>query len=158
MKTLIIYSSQTGNTQKLAQAVFDEIKGEKNMVTVDEAPSPEGYDLVAMGFWFQAGKPDPKSAEYLARCRPPARLFLFASHGAAKGSDHAKAGMANAIGLTQGCEIAGTFTCQGQVNPKVLEKAKSKPQPPVWIKDADFAKGHPDDADVKALREAVRGL
>ena len=65
MKSLIVYSSQTGNTRKLAEAVRNALPGEKAMVPVDSAPSPEGYDLVAVGFWLQAGKPDPKAAAYL---------------------------------------------------------------------------------------------
>ncbi len=38
--------------------------------------------------------------------------------------------------LATEADILGTYSCQGEVNPKVLEKAKSKPEPPVWIADA----------------------
>jgi flavodoxin len=31
MKALVAYMSQTGNTRKVAQAIFDEIPGEKEM-------------------------------------------------------------------------------------------------------------------------------
>jgi len=122
---------------------------------MDQAPSSEGYDLVAVGFWFQAGKPDPKAMEYLSNCTQSSRLFLFASHGAAKESDHVKNAMDYAINLTNGAKIAGVFTCQGQVNPKVLEKVKQKPEPPVWIKDADHAIGHPNEDDLSALKQIV---
>ena len=80
MKSLIVYSSQSGNTKKLAQAVYESLTGEKEMVAVAEAPDPAGYDLVALGFWLQAGKPDPKSAEYIGRVGKKS-LFLFATHG-----------------------------------------------------------------------------
>ena len=86
MKTLIVYSSQTGNTRKLAQAVNDLIPGEKILCPVDEAPEPEGFDMIVQGFWLKAGKPDPKSSEYLARLGD-VRLFLWATHGAAADSD-----------------------------------------------------------------------
>lgn len=52
-------------------------------------------------------------------------------------------------------EILGTFNCQGEVNPKILEKASAKASPPVWLKDAPDAKGHPDDKDLDALSNAV---
>ena len=45
MKSLIVYSSQSGNTKKLAQAVYESLTGEKEMVAVAEAPDPAGYDL-----------------------------------------------------------------------------------------------------------------
>ncbi len=158
MKSLIVYSSQTGNTLKLAKVIYDELKGEKEMFSIDEAPSPEGYDLVAVGFWFQGGKPDPKAVAYLSKCSKPSRIFLFSTHGAAKDSAHVKSAMDYAVGLTNGSIIAGIFTCQGEVNPKVLEKVKQKPEPPVWINDAGHAVGHPDKADLSALRQAVSNL
>ena len=158
MKSLITYSSQTGNTLKLANNIYDALKDEKEIFPMDQAPSNTDYDLVAVGFWLQAGKPDPKAMEYLSKCTQSSRLFLFASHGAAKDSDHVKKAMDYAVSLTNGAKIAGIFTCQGEVNPKVLEKVKQKPEPPVWIKDADAAMGHPDEKDTQELIAAISGL
>ena len=157
MKLLIVYSSQTENTKKLADTIYESLDGEKDIFPVDEAPSTEGYDLTAVGFWLMGGKPDPKTSEYLAKVGKGDRLFLFATHGAAKGSDHVKNAMDQAIALT-GAEIAGIFTCQGEVNPKVLEKVKQKPEPPVWIGDADHAVGHPDEDDLSALKQMITQL
>ena len=101
MKSLIVYSSQSGNTQKLAQAVYETLTGEKEMYTVSEAPDPAGYDFVALGFWLKTGKPDPKSTEYIGKIgKKP--LFLFATHGAAAGSDHALKAMNHARSLAPG--------------------------------------------------------
>ena len=58
------------------------------------------------------------------------------------GSDHARNAMDAARSLAPEAEIIGTYSCQGQVNPKVLEKARNKPQPPVWLADAPSASGH----------------
>jgi flavodoxin len=158
MKILITYSTQSGNTEKLARAIYDHMEGDKSICPVKEAPAPSGYDLVAVGFWLMAGKPDPKSAEYLAACGPDTRLFLFATHGAGKASDHAKAGMANAAALTDGAQIQGAFNCQGEVNPTVLEKVRQKETPPPWIYDADTAVGHPDASDINALQAVLDKL
>ena len=157
MKSLIVYSSQSGNTKKLAQAVYESLTGSKEMYAVTEAPDPAGYDLVALGFWLQAGKPDPKSAEYIGKVgKKP--LFLFATHGAVAGSDHALKAMDHAKTLAPEADILGTYSCQGEVNPKVLEKAKSKPEPPVWIDDAPNASGHPDKADIEVLKHQISEL
>lgn len=158
MKTLIVYSSQSGNTRKLAQAMADTLGGESDLVPVDQAPATDGYDMVAVGFWFMAGKPDPKSQQFLSGLKSGTRLFLFATHGAAKDSDHVKNGIQFAAGLADNVEIVGVFTCQGEVNPKVLEKAAQKPEPPAWLKDAPQAVGHPDAADLSALAEMIRTL
>ena len=86
------------------------------------------------------------------------KVFLFASHGAAKNSDHVKNAVEYAVNLTNGAQISGIFTCQGEINPKVLEKIKQKAEPPVWIKDADAAVGHPDENDFKDLINIINKL
>jgi flavodoxin len=155
MKALVVYSSQTGNTRKLAQAAYDCLTCEKEIHSLADAPDPAGFDLIVLGFWLQAGKPDPKSAEYIPRIGNR-DLFLFATHGAAAGSDHAKAAMEHAKSLAPAARIRGTFSCPGEVDPKVLEKARAKDPQPTWIKDAAHAVGRPNDADLSALKAAFK--
>jgi flavodoxin len=158
MKSLIVYSSQSGNTKKLADAVFESIAGQKEIYPVAEAPDPIDYDLIAVGFWLQAGKPDPKTMEYLPKIGNGKKLFLFATHGAMSDSAHANNALNIAKGLAPGAEIVRTFSCQGEVNPKVLEKVREKPQQPVWFQDAPYAKGHPDERDIEKLKRIVADL
>jgi flavodoxin len=155
MKTLIVYASQTGNTKKLAEAVSDLLGGEKTVCHIDEAPDPAGFELIALGFWLQAGKPDPKSSDYLSKIGG-ANLFLFATHGASAESAHALKAMDQAKSLAPSARLAGAFNCQGEVNPAFLEKVRKKdPQPP-WIKDAPDAVGHPDQSDIDRLTGIVK--
>jgi flavodoxin len=157
MKSLVVYSSQTGNTRKLAEAVFEMLPDDKTLYPVDEAPDPSDYGLIAVGFWLMGGKPDPKSSEYLGKIgKKP--LFLFATHGAGAGSDHAINGMEVAKSMAPESDIRGTYSCQGEVNPKVLKKASQKPEPPVWLADAPDADGHPNDADIEALNYQLAEL
>jgi len=154
MKQLVVYSSQSGNTKKLAEEIFRQLPEEKEIGTVNSAPAPSGYDVICVGFWFKGGQPDAASQEYLKKCRNK-KVFLFATHGAATESDLVKLGMNKAAELTGGATIIGTFSCQGEVPAKVLENAANKdPQPP-WLKDAPAAKGHPDSDDFYNLNEAL---
>lgn len=156
MKSLVIFSSQSGNTKKLAEAVAANLPGEKEVAAVENAPaSLDGYDFVAVGFWLMGGKPDPKSSEFLARSSGK-KLFLFATHGAARDSAHAKGAMEQARQLAAGAQVVGMFNCQGEVQAKVLETASAKVPKPAWVDDAPAAAGHPDDADLAALKQAVR--
>jgi flavodoxin len=157
MKSLVVYSSQTGNTRKLAKAVFEALPGDKALYPVDEAPDPADYGFIALGFWFMQGKPDPKSAEFLGRIgKKP--LFLFATHAAAADSDHAVQGMAMAKSLAAESDIRGTYSCQGEASPKILEKASKKPQPPVWLAQAPDAVGHPNESDLEVLNHQLAEL
>ncbi|MDM8549865.1 flavodoxin family protein [Desulfobacterales bacterium HSG2] len=154
MKSLVVYSSQTGNTKKLADAVFETLTGEKEIYPISDAPDHEGYDFVAVGFWLKAGKPDPKSSEYLEKIGEKS-LFLFATHGAGKKSAHAENAMNHAKNLAPKAKIVGMYNCQGEVAPKILEKLGAKPEPPVWLADAPAATGHPDESDIDELRRIV---
>jgi flavodoxin I len=152
---LIVYSSRSGNTKRLAETINSLLWGKKTFCSITDAPEPDGYDVVALGFWLMAGKPDPASAEYLPKIRG-SKLFLFSTHGAAAGSKHALKAMELAKSMAPSARIVGTFECQGEVNPKFLEKAGKKDPPPPWIKDAPDAIGHPDDGDLAVLIETLR--
>ncbi len=158
MKALIVYSTQTGNTKKLAQTIHASLPGEKEISFVDNAPAPEAYDIVAVGFWLMGGKPDPKAAAYLETLKDEQLVFLFATHGAAKGSGHAVQGMQLARDIVSGASVVGSYSCQGEVNPKVLAKVKAKPQPPVWLADTATAAGHPDEKDLAELKKIIAAL
>lgn len=151
MKNLIVYSSKSGNTRKLAEAVYDFLPGENVMKSVEEKPDTKGYDLVVVGFWLQAGKADPGSYEYLENL-VPANLFLFATHGAGTDSPHAQNAMEGARSLVASSLVLGAFNCQGEVKEEFLEKVQKKdPQPP-WVKDAGNAVGHPNAHDIANLQ------
>ncbi|MFC1978144.1 flavodoxin family protein [Chloroflexota bacterium] len=50
MKILVAYMSKSGNTKKVAEAIFEEISDEKELKTVDEVDSIAGYELTFLGF------------------------------------------------------------------------------------------------------------
>ena len=153
MSAIVIYSSQSNNTKKVAEAVAEELGCESR--PVGEAGDIAAYDTVAVGFWYKAGQPDPASQEFLATLAGK-KVFLFGTHGAAVGTPPAENGMAKAQELAAGATVVGMFSCPGEVGEKVLEMAAAKnPQPP-WLSAAPAAKGHPDEADLAAARVAAR--
>ena len=154
MKSLIVYSSQTGNTRKLAQAVFDALTGEKDIFPIGEAPDPSGYDFFAVGFWLKGGKPVPESMEYLSKIKGKS-LFLFATHGASAGSMHVHKAMDYAKDSVEDAKFVGTFSCQGEMSPDVIEKIQSRTDPPEWFSDAPKAKGHPNETDIEELKRLI---
>jgi hypothetical protein len=139
----------------LADAIYEIIPDEKIICNIDEAQDPSKFDRICLGFWLMAGKPDPKSQEYLKKISNQ-KLFLFATHGASSQSNHAQQAMKTAKEMASEADIIGCYNCQGEVNPKVLEKAGSKPEPPVWLKDAPAAKGHPDKNDIEQLTQTLK--
>ena len=154
MKSLVVYSTQTGNTKKLAEAVYDALPDEKEILPITEAKDPEEYDFVAVGFWFMGGKPDPNTMQYLPKIGAK-KLFLFGTHGVPKDSPEAANGMNVAKQLASMAEVVGCFNCPGQLSPKLLEMAGKETNLPPWLKDTSISNGHPDENDINEIKELV---
>jgi flavodoxin len=162
MKSLVVYSSLTGNTKMIAESIAAELGEDTAIKSVAENPSADGYDLVAVGYWVDKGAPDKKAAEFL-RSLSNKKVFVFATLGAYPDSDHAKQSLEKGIALLgEGCEVIGTFICQGKVNPQLIsEMAKMFPEGhPHAMNEArqkrlaEAAK-HPNEADCAAAKSAV---
>ena len=59
MNSIVIYSSRTGNTKQVAEAIVGVLPEGTPCVPVNEAPADlSQYDLVFMGFWADQGNAD----------------------------------------------------------------------------------------------------
>lgn len=153
MKTLVVYSSQTNNTKKLAEAAAAELDAE--MVPVSEVGDIGGYERIAVGFWLKGGGPDPATQEFLPKLAGK-KVFFFATHGAAANSAHAKNGLSKAGELAPGATVVGSFRCPGEVSAKIQAAVAEKNPKAPWLPDAPAAAGHPDANDLALLRQAIR--
>ena len=111
MKALVVYSSRTGNTRKIAEAIAAVLPG-CEIHPVESAPAPEGYDLVAVGYWVDKGMPDAQAKAYLETVRD-ANVALFGTLGAWPDSDHARDCIAQGEALVNAPErrnrVLGTY-------------------------------------------------
>ena len=163
MKILMIYSSRTGNTEKICRAAAEELP-KCDIYKVEEAPAPESYDLICLGYWVDKGMPDAKAREYLKDISNK-KVVLFGTLGAWPDSDHAKECIAKSKAMLdgRGNTVLGSFICQGKVDPKIVEMIQKMPNP-VHIMDeerkarlAEAAK-HPDEKDFANAKEFIRSI
>jgi flavodoxin len=152
MKKIVIYSSQTSNTKKLAEGAAAVLAC--GMLPVTEVGEIDHYDFLAVGFWFKGGQPDPSIQELLPKLAGK-KVFFFASHGAATDSDHARNGMNQAIELAAGAEIIGSFHCPGEVPEKVQAAVREKNPKAPWLLNAPDAAGHPNAQDIDHLQTTL---
>jgi len=162
-KWAVIYSSVTGNTKMVAEAIA-EAADSADIFPVQEAPQDlSEYDVVAIGYWLRLGQPDPMTLKYLAQVEN-ARVVFFQTHGAEVNSEHAITSFARAgYHLGKGCEILGTFGCQGKINPAMLEKRKNAPADDphggaAAIERWKKAASHPDAEDLAAAARLVGNM
>jgi flavodoxin len=157
---LIVYSSRTGNTGKVARAIHQGIGVEADLCEVGEAPDPGGYPWIIIGFWVNRGTADDDILAYLARIEGKPVGF-FATLGAYPDSKHAADVVERFSELVgERNMLIGSFICQGRVDPKLAEKFRSFPpdhphaMTPERIKRHQDAASHPDEADLRNATKA----
>ncbi len=74
MKTLIVYDSVYGNTEKIAKAIGGAMAGDVKVLRVGEVnPSDlESIDLLIVGSPTQGGRPTPAIQDFLKKVSEPA--------------------------------------------------------------------------------------
>lgn len=159
MRALIVYSSLTGNTKKVAEAIAQIIPA-CELHPVESAPAPDGFDFIGLGYWVDKGMPDKKCQEYLSGVQGK-KVALFGTLGAYPHSDHAKDCMAKseALAAENGNTVLGSFLCMGKVDPKILDVMRktasaAHPMTPERQARIEEAKKHPDEQDCRNAQEA----
>ena len=168
MKILIVYTSrESGNTRKVAEALAAHFGAECELYDVADAPAPDRYDFIALGFGVYHSFPDCIMIDYMRCCRHK-DVGLFMTLGMWPDSPPAAACLGRAEGLMPTCRVRVKFACQGAYTPQYLEKLKNRPptSPHGWTPERAErimeAMKHPDVNDLKAVCEkfdaAVRKL
>jgi len=163
MKTLLIYSSKTGNTKKVAEAIGEAL--EVIPVPVEENPNPADYDLIVAGYWVDRGTADGKMKSYLAKISGK-KVALFATLGAEPDSEHADKCLDNGAALLgEGSEVVGRFICQGKVSEEMVDMMKKMfpaghphAMTPERLARIDKAASHPNAADLAAAKDYFGNL
>lgn len=160
-KWAVIYSSVTGNTKKIAEAMAEAVGKDCDVFRVQEAPEDvSDYDVVLLGYWLRLGAPDPLMLKYLPKVHGT-RVCFFQTHGTDPTSEHAVTSFARAgYQLGADCEILGTFGCRGKIQPALLAKRKNAgPDDPHGGEKSRerwrLASTHPDAADEAAAKEFI---
>ena len=165
MSYSIVYSSRTGNTALLAQAIREALPQEE--CSYFGAPHAEalGADTIAdtiyVGFWTDKGTCDEQTAHFLQSLTNQ-KVFLFGTAG----FGGAPAYFEQILGrvkenLASGVQVVGTYMCQGKMPQKVRQKYESMKndqnagQMDMYIHNFDEAITHPDSLDVEHAKVFV---
>ena len=125
---LIVYSSKTGNTEKVAKK-FYEVAGERcDLAAVKQVPAVDDYKVIFAGYWVDKGEPDKDMQEFL-QTLDNKKVVLFQTLGAEAYSEHGISSLANAGRyLSTGCKVVGTLSIRGAIDPKLIETMMKMPE------------------------------
>jgi flavodoxin len=165
---LIVYSSKTGNTRKLAEGIrrglAEALGQEPRIGAVEENPDPAGAPWLLLGFWADRGNADQQALQYL-KSLEGRTIGLFGTLGAYPDSDHARDICKRVQELAaEKNAVLGCFLCQGKIDPALTERFKSLPAddphamtPERMERHLEAAK-HPDEKDIEAAAVACLSM
>ena len=158
MKALVVYYSETGNTKKVAEAIFEAVHIEKELKKVQDVKNLAGFDIIFYGFPVSAHSVPGKAAEFISALPAGQKIAFFSTHGSLKGGQLPKQALEHALGLAVKLKVLGHFGCRGEVNQEIIDMLMKNPEHHAWAEEARGAMGHPDKndlADAKAFTKEM---
>jgi flavodoxin len=160
MKTLVAYMSQTGNTQKVAEAIFDEIQGEKEIAKMEELDGLDGYDFYFVGFPIQAYGPAQAAKVFLEKSASGKDMALFITHASGEDAELVGDWLAACKDAAVGANVVGLFNCRGELSENVAQFMKDSGDPNLiaWADERPDTMGQPDAARLERARAFAREI
>ncbi len=157
MKVLVAYMTSTGNTKKIADAIYSQIGCEKEIKPISQVEDTSGYDLAFLGFPTHGYGPDKKTAQILNKlCTGGRNVSLFVTHGAPENEPEVAEWMAKFKKEAAGSNLVSFFDCQGEMATSTRffmlfmgKKAREE-------RRKDNSKGQPDESRVEKARVFAR--
>ncbi len=166
MKALITYLSQTGNTKKVAETIYNEIICDKDIMEMKDVNCVEGYDIIFAGFpVWQSGPAEP-AANFLNAHSLKVKFALFVTHSMpyeAETHDEQKL-LTSVLNKCRGCvadeNLSGFFHCRGELAGNIAEfLLKSNDQRLIQFgKSRENTVGHPDEDELEVARIFARDV
>ncbi|NLY09654.1 MAG: flavodoxin [Tissierellia bacterium] len=121
MKSILVYSSKTGNTERLAKAIHSTLPEGTEFKSVDEIDNFDDYETVIVGFHVINGKVDKKAQAVLDQLKGK-KVGLFATTGLLFLGGKAITEARDQI--EENNELLCAYICPGRIDPAVEGKFK----------------------------------
>ncbi len=159
----ILFCSLTGNTKKLADAIYETLPKDKcDYFGTNDSQVPQS-DVCYIGFWTDKGNADQKTLELLSKLKNKKRFSCLEQLDLVevmpilkRFSDKVKQS------IDASNTVIGEYMCQGKMPQSVREryvKMKDNPEHPanldLLIQNFDRALSHPDSEDLERLKKKV---
>lgn len=163
LKTKVLYVSGTGNTERVAEAVYREIPGtSKDILKLDSCFEKYSADTYFVGFWANCGSASVEILEFLSDLHGK-NIALFCTCGMGRNEEYYKKIEKNvAAFIPDDNRYLGAFFCQGKMPIHVRRKYEQMDTPEnhekveQLLRNFDKALLHPDKNDLEHARLFVR--
>lgn len=161
MKVLVVYFSQTGNTEKVARAISDEASNanDVDLKKIEDVGSNDiaEYDFIFLGSPIHGGNFAAPVKEWLGSVQAGSdrQMAGFCTHAAPSYPEQSIEQFAEPIITVckeKGLAYKGCFDCQGVLAEQLRPKGEEGQTEPAQTDD------HPNDEDVANAKEFARNL
>ena len=159
MSYAIVYSSRTGNTKALADAIREVLPPEDCCYFGPPDAAALAAQRLYIGFWTDKGTCDGDTAAFLAQLSNQ-EVFLFGTAGFGGSAEYFEQ-IAHRVEtlLPAGVTVLGHHLCQGRIPMTVRQRyaaMEDSPRRTQMLENFDAALSHPDAEDLRQLQNAVQ--
>jgi flavodoxin len=162
LRTQVLYVSGTGNTERLAEAVYQAIPGcTKDIKKLDSCYVKSSADTYFIGFWVNRGSASVEVLDYLSNLHGK-QVALFATCGMGNSPGYYREIERNvSVFLPEDNQYLGAFFCQGKMPMNVrrkyeqMETPENKDMVRRMLRNFDEGLLHPDREDISRAKEFV---
>lgn len=163
MRIAIVFSSATGNTAQVAQAIQEACQGHEIVAFGPPAQNVDRAELVFAGSWTDKGTMTGEMAAFLHTLYGK-RIALFGTAGFGLSEAYFAALAERFKGeVPQGNQVVSTFFCTGKMPQAVRERYEAQlAQNPednkvqAMLRAFDLALSHPDQNDLEQAAQFAR--
>ena len=154
MRYAIIYSSNTGNTERLAQAIAEELPKDDVVYFGEVNEAAKQADLIFAGFWTDKGCCSQEMMDFLSELHGK-QIALFGTCGFGGSQEYFNSILQRVSAFIEDdCTYVDGFMCQGKMPlgirkryENMLETSVDKNKVQQMIDNFDRALKHPNEDD-----------
>ena len=166
MKTLIVYSTISGNTKAVCERIYGALNTEKEIINIKDIKDlkVDNYNNFIIGFWCDKGTMDKDSIDFLKTLNNK-NLYFLGTLGARPDSEHWNDVFENAKKLCSENNIfKDGLLIWGRISKEMMDVMKKFPAghphavTPERLARWEAASTHPDENDFKKAEEFFSNL
>ena len=157
LKNIVVYASETGNTKKIAEEIYNALPssmGEKEIVDVRAWNGTLDAENYFIGFWANRGSSSLEIIDILSSLHHR-NIALFGTCGMGSSNKYYSSLEQNAlVWIAEDNNFLGSYFCQGRMQNSIREKYESyrgicdDNKIDLMLSFFDDAKSHPDRNDL----------
>jgi flavodoxin len=165
MKTLIAFSSITGNTEKIARIIHEVCPFESDYFKISNSleVNISEYELFIIGYWVENSKANNDTINFVNQIKNK-KIVLFGTAGTHADHPYIRSVLSETRNtFDKSNEIIGHFICQGEIANYVIDDfeilANSQPKNKIlsallkiFREQYPISLGHPNDEDIDKAR------